>query len=186
VNCRRRKSRKRSRKIRRSLRRPRSARTGGQGREIHLSFTLGEALDGHFEPAGGRCLDGGDAARQISGAVPGLKREPRAADVQREIVGGEGGTALRRAQAKRLLALLRKPSIALRISSALGGGPNSGHGTQIIARAWLSVRGELWLAHSCVQRSHSPETLRQDVAAEALCGAANPGCSRLSAGSRRS
>jgi hypothetical protein len=41
----------------------------------------------------------------------------------------------------------------------------------------------LWRAHSRVQRSHFPETLRPDARSEALSGADNPGCSRLSGGS---
>ena len=50
--------------------------------------------------------------------------------------------------------------------------------TQKPAATMPTMAAVPWRTHSCVQRSHFPETL-------VLCGAANLGCSRLSAGSLR-
>jgi hypothetical protein len=85
----------------------------------------------------------------------------------------------------------------------------------LACRSAPNFANALWRTHSCVHRSYSPETLYPDVDTEALlwggltnlrpidksafrealrllafwrsclCGAANPGCSRLSGGSFR-
>jgi hypothetical protein len=68
-----------------------------------------------------------------------------------------------------------------------GANPINGHYapieiTKLCARVPYPIWGARQHAHSCTQRSHFPETLHHCVDSEALSGAANPGCSRLSGG----
>jgi hypothetical protein len=89
------------------------------------------------------------------------------------------------AMASRPTALAIFTSLAIPIRRSFRSYPRRRLGHHLILPAALLVTNSWRTGHPlapCVQHSHCLETLDQDAGSEALCGAANPGCSRLSAG----
>ena len=54
------------------------------------AFAAGEPFHHEFEAGRGALFEIGDAAREVARAVPGLKGKARAAEIEGEVVGGEG------------------------------------------------------------------------------------------------
>src|ERR1035438_9585859 len=66
------------------------AGAAGEIEEEHLAFAAGEAFHGEGEAPAGGFGDGGEAAAEVAGAVPGLQGEAGAAHFERVVIGVEG------------------------------------------------------------------------------------------------
>ena len=104
--------------------------------QVELALPFREALHREFQTAGGGLFDAGDAAREIARAIPGLEGETLAAQVESEVVAGEGKQVFPGFEHGWLSGILEERlNFRARLGSAAHGDPAGGrHGNRIVTR----------------------------------------------------